>query len=99
MLMPWLADASSVLEMWYPGQEEGDALAAIVFGDSEPSGRLPITFPKAQQDLPMHTTAQYPGIDAKVQYSEGQLIGYRWYDQQKIEPLFHFRIRAFVHDL
>jgi beta-glucosidase len=90
ILMPWIESAPTVLELWYPGQEEGDALAAVLFGDAEPTGRLPITFPRSDDDLPTHDPAQYPGVDGQAHYSEGLLMGYRWYDDKKIEPLFPF---------
>jgi beta-glucosidase len=90
VLMPWIDQASTILEMWYPGEEEGNALAAMLFGDAEPEGRLPITFPRSDSDLPTNTPAQYPGIDGQAHYSEGILVGYRWYDTKKIEPLFPF---------
>ncbi len=95
MLMPWLGDVKSVLEAWFPGQEDGNAIAAILFGDVNPSGKLPETFPKSEKDLPTKTPAQYPGVnDAKgvphAAYSEGLQVGYRWYDSQNIDPLFPF---------
>jgi beta-glucosidase len=95
MLMPWLADVKSVLQAWYPGQEDGNAIASLLFGDVNPGGKLPQTFPKAMADLPIKNQSQYPGVDdAKgvphAAYSEGLKVGYRWYDSQGIEPLFPF---------
>ncbi len=90
VLMPWIDQASAVMEVWYPGEEDGAALAAVLFGDQEPTGRLPITFPRRDEDLPASTPAQYPGIGGIAAYSEGLLVGYRWYDAKKIEPLFPF---------
>src|SRR5207249_2088028 len=77
------------------GQVDGDALAPILFGDVNPSGKLPVTFPVALTDGPLRTAQQYPGVtDAQgvphATYSEGLLIGYRWYDAQNITPLFPF---------
>jgi beta-glucosidase len=90
VLMPWVSQAPAILEAWYPGEEDGDAVAAVLFGEVNPSGRLPITFPRREQDLPTQTPAQYPGVQGVAQYSEGLLVGYRWYDSKMIEPLFAF---------
>jgi beta-glucosidase len=88
--MPWLNQVAGVLQGWYSGQEVGNALAAILFGDVNPSGKLPVTFPASLADVPAHTTAQWPGANSQVQYSEGLNVGYRWYDTKKITPLFPF---------
>jgi beta-glucosidase len=95
MEMPWLGQVKSVLQAWFPGQEEGNAIAALLFGDANPSGKLPQTFPKSQKDLPIKTQTQYPGVNNSAgvphaKYSEGLKVGYRWYDSQGIEPLFPF---------
>jgi len=90
VLMPWLEHVSTVVEAWYPGEEDGNALAAILFGDVNPSGKLPITFPKDQADLPQQSASQYPGQGLVATYSEGLDIGYRWYDAESITPLFPF---------
>jgi beta-glucosidase len=88
--MPWLDDVAGVLEAWYPGEEAGNAMAAVLFGDTDPSGRLPITFPRQLADTPASTPAQYPGVGGVATYSEGLDVGYRHYDQRHIEPLFPF---------
>jgi beta-glucosidase len=88
--MPWLDQVSGVLEAWYPGQTDGAAIAALLFGDVDPSGKLPVTFPRSLADVPANTPAQWPGVDGKVQYSEGLDIGYRWYADKDIAPLFPF---------
>lgn len=90
VLMPWLQSVASVVEAWYPGQESGDAIAAVLFGDVNPSGKLPVTFPAREDHQPASTTAQYPGADGAAAYSEGLLVGYRWYDAKHEEPLFRF---------
>ncbi len=90
VLMPWIDRVPAILEAWYPGEEDGNAVAAVLFGDVDPSGRLPLTFPKSLADLPASTPAQYPGIDDVAHYSEGIFIGYRHYDARNIEPLFPF---------
>jgi beta-glucosidase-like glycosyl hydrolase len=87
--MPWLDDVAGVLQAWYPGQEYGHALADVLFGDVDPSGKLPITFPKNLTQVPARTPLQYPGV-GRVEYSEGLDVGYRWYDQEDIAPLFPF---------
>jgi beta-glucosidase len=90
VLMPWLDRVAAVLEVWYPGEEDGNVVADLVFGDVNPSGKLPLTFPKAESDMPAHTPQQYPGVNGTAIYSEGLQVGYRWYDAQKITPLFPF---------
>jgi len=70
--------------------EGGHALAGILFGDVNPSGKLPCTFPKALADSPAHALNAYPGSNGVVNYVEGLLVGYRWFDTKKIEPLFAF---------
>jgi beta-glucosidase len=90
VLMPWLGSVKAVLETWYPGQEDGNAVAAQLLGEVNPSGKLPQTFPRSERDLPTQTPRQYPGVNGHVEYSEGLLVGYRWYDRKDIEPLFPF---------
>jgi len=90
MLMPWVDKIPAILEAWYPGEEDGHVVAAILFGDVNPSGKLPITFPKSLADLPANTPEQYPGIKTTAKYTEGVFVGYRHFDTQKIEPLFPF---------
>ena len=89
-LMPWLDQVQGVLEAWYPGETDGAAAAALLFGDVDPSGKLPVTFPASLAQLPEQTAAQYPGVDGTMTYSEGLLIGYRWYDAKAITPSFPF---------
>ncbi|WP_269288214.1 glycoside hydrolase family 3 C-terminal domain-containing protein [Streptomyces sp. H39-C1] len=88
--MPWLGQVQGVLEEWYAGQEVGNSVARLLFGDANPSGKLPVTFPASLADVPAHTAAQWPGTDGKVQYSEGLKVGYRWYDAGDVTPLFPF---------
>jgi beta-glucosidase len=79
-----------VLEAWYPGQEDGAAIAAVLFGTADPSGHLPVTFPSSLSQVPASTAAQWTGQNGTVQYSEGVDVGYRWYDSQGLTPLFPF---------
>ena len=88
--MPWLRSVPAVFEAWYPGQEDGNAIAALLFGDVNPSGKLPVTFPRSLADVPARTPRQWPGTDGRVDYSEGLLVGYRWYDAEHIQPEFPF---------
>ncbi len=88
--MPWLSSVSSVLDDWYPGQVDGTALASVLFGRSDPSGHLPVTFPQSLSQVPASTPQQWTGVNGQVQFSEGLDIGYRWYDDQNITPLFPF---------
>jgi len=96
VLMPWIDDVKGVLEIWWAGVEMGNATTNLLWGDVNPSGKLPQTFPVSEADLPTAgSEAQYPGIrDAsgirQVDYTEGLEVGYRWYDAQDIEPLFPF---------
>ncbi|HWC79295.1 MAG TPA: glycoside hydrolase family 3 C-terminal domain-containing protein [Pseudonocardiaceae bacterium] len=90
VLMPWIGQVSSVVEAWYPGEEDGNVVASVLFGDVNPSGKLPITFPRAQTDLPTQTAQQYPGVNGVADYSEGLDVGYRWYTAKNIAPLFPF---------
>lgn len=86
--MPWLDEVSAVVMAWFPGQELGDSLADVLFGDVEPSGRLPVTFPKRLEDTPAFE--HHPGRNGVADYAERRLIGYRWYDTVGREPLFPF---------
>jgi beta-glucosidase len=88
--MPWLNQVKGVIEAWYPGQDDGDEIAAVLFGDVNPSGKLPVTFPQSLAQVPASTAAQWPGANGTVQYSEGILVGYRWYATKHITPLFPF---------
>ena len=88
--MPWLGSVASVLDTFYPGETDGTSLAAVLYGAANPSGHLPVTFPKSLADVPASTVAQFPGTGGVVDYSEGLLVGYRWYDAKSITPLFPF---------
>ena len=88
--MPWLSQAAAVLDTWYPGQTSGTALASVLFGQTDPGGHLPVTFPASLSQVPASTTAQFPGNGSQVQYSEGVDVGYRWYDANSLTPLFPF---------
>jgi beta-glucosidase len=86
----WIDDIPVVLQAWYPGMEGGHAIANILFGDVNPSGKLPVTIPKQLSDSPAHVSNRtFPGND-KVYYDEGIFVGYRHFDIKKIEPLFPF---------
>jgi len=88
--MPWLSPVAGVLEAWYPGQEDGTAIASILFGRSDPSGHLPVTFPASLSQVPASAAAQWPGTGGGVHYSEGIDVGYRWYQANHLTPLFPF---------
>jgi beta-glucosidase len=90
ILMPWADSVGAILEMWYPGQEGANATADLLSGAATPSGKLPVTFPRRAEDAPTADPARYPGIDGHGTYSEGILVGYRWYDTKAIPPLFPF---------
>ncbi len=90
VLMPWVGRVSGVIEAWYPGQEDGNAIAAILFGDVNPAGKLPLTFPLTADKIPTSTPQQWPGVNGKSVYSEKLDVGYRWYDATGNRPLFPF---------
>jgi beta-glucosidase len=92
VLMPWLHSVDGVLETWYPGQEFGTAIAAVLFGDADPGGRLPVTFPASDTQGPAPATqpSHYPGVNGTESYDEGLDVGYRWYDATGQRPLFPF---------
>jgi beta-glucosidase len=85
--MPWLGSVHAVVQAWYPGTQGGKAIANILTGAANPSGKLPLSFPKREADLPQ---AAISATDPNVVYSEGLKMGYRWYDAKGIEPLFPF---------
>ncbi|MBN1528635.1 MAG: glycoside hydrolase family 3 C-terminal domain-containing protein [Thermoleophilaceae bacterium] len=88
--MPWLRRVPAVVEAWWPGEEGGNAVADVLFGRVNPSGRLPVTYPRSLADVPARTPQQFPGVNGRALYSEGVLVGYRWYDRRGIRPLFPF---------
>jgi beta-glucosidase len=92
-VLPWLSNVSAVLEAWYPGQRGGDAIANILFGDVNPSGKLPITFPASVSDLPRPVISTPPNSTTpfNVDYTiDGANVGYKWYDSKGLTPLFPF---------
>ncbi len=84
----WIDRVSAVVNVWFPGEEGGHAIADILFGDANPSGKLPVTFPKEWKDSPAY--GRYPGENGGVDYSEGLYVGYRHFDKSNIEPQFPF---------
>lgn len=90
--MPWIDHVPAVVQGWYLGSEAGNALADIISGEVNPSGKLPISFPKKLEDVGAHSFDKlcYPGDSVNVYYKEDILVGYRWFDTKKIEPLFPF---------
>ncbi len=100
VLMPWIDEVEAVVETWYMGQEQGDVVAGILYGDYNPSGKLPITFPSSEDAQPINTIEGRLGTPAEPyvgsgpvpvnDFSEGVYVGYRGYDKAGIEPLFPF---------
>lgn len=90
--MPWIGSVAALIQAWYPGQEAGNAIADVLTGVAEPSGRLPQTFPVRWADNPAHSQDRevYPGQEGKVRYEEGIFVGYRHYDRLGLTPLFPF---------
>jgi beta-glucosidase len=86
----WVDNAPGIVQAWYPGMEGGNALAKIIFGQVNPSGKLPMTFPKKLQDEPAHALGQYPGDGTTVYYNDDIYVGYRYYDTFKVQPQFAF---------
>jgi beta-glucosidase len=90
VVMPWIGQVASVVDAWYPGESNGTALAAVLFGRIDPGGHLPVTFPVGLSQVPASTAAEFPGMNGKVLYSEGIDVGYRYYDAKNETPLFPF---------
>jgi beta-glucosidase len=91
ILTPWRRQVPGLLEAWYPGQEAGPAIAHVLFGDTDPGGRLPVTFPNSMSDEPTAgNPLLYPGVNNQVSYGEGVFLGYRWFDAHHIAPAFPF---------
>ncbi|WP_455620486.1 glycoside hydrolase family 3 C-terminal domain-containing protein [Parabacteroides sp.] len=95
--MPWVKEVPAIVQAWYLGTEAGSAIASVLVGDVNPSGKLPFTFPASLQDVGAHKLGEYPGtprndgsniVDEK--YNEGIFVGYRWADKEKTKPLFPF---------
>ena len=94
--MPWVKKVPAIVQAWFIGSEAGNAIADVIFGKVNPSGKLPFTFPAKLEDVAAHAVGEYPGLKRKDEniwderYSEGILVGYRWHDTKKIPPLFAF---------
>ena len=86
----WVDNAPAIVQAWYPGMEGGNALAKILFGEVNPSGKLPMTFPKKLEDHPSHKLGEYPGDSRYVNYYDDIYVGYRYFDTWKVEPQFAF---------
>lgn len=90
VLMPWLDKVAGVVEGWYAGEVHGTAIASILYGDANPSGKLPVTFPASADQSLSFSPVRYPGVNGTEKYSEGLNIGYKWYDANGLKPLFPF---------
>lgn len=88
--MPWTQDVPAIIQSWYNGTESGNALASVLMGDVNPSGKLPFSFPAKLDDVGAHKLNAYPGVEKELTYNEGIFVGYRWLDKEKIKPLFPF---------
>jgi len=88
--LPWREDVAAVLEQWYPGQADGDAAAAVLYGDRDPSGRLPVTFAPESEYPAAEAERRYPGVDDRVHYDEGVFVGYRHFDDAETDPTYPF---------
>jgi len=88
--MPWVNEVPAIVQGWFLGTETGNAIASVLVGDVNPSGKLPFTFPVKLTDNGAHALGEFPGKDGQVTYNEGIFVGYRWNDKQKIKPLFSF---------
>lgn len=87
--MPWVNEVPAIMQAWYLGTEAGNAIASILVGDANPSGKLPFTFPVKLEDNGAHKLGEYPG-NGEETYNEGIFVGYRWTEKEKIKPLFAF---------
>jgi beta-glucosidase len=91
VLTPWRDHVKGIVEAWYPGEAGGRALARVLFGDVNPSGRLPVTFPRSEADEPTAGDPEkYPGVAENETYKERVLVGYRWFDAHRTRPAFPF---------
>ena len=90
VIMPWLGQVKGVVEAWLGGEQGGNALASILYGDVNPGGKLPLTFPASVEQSPTSTPAQWPGVGNTVNYSEGLDMGYRWFNANNVAPVFPF---------
>jgi beta-glucosidase len=90
VLMPWIHQVAAVVEDWYPGEDDGDAIAAVLYGDVDPSGHLPVTFPTSAAQSGIDTPAQWPGVNLVSDYTEGLDVGYRYDHATGTKPLFPF---------
>jgi beta-glucosidase len=90
VVMPWINQVASVVDAWYPGESNGTALAAVLFGQADPAGHLPVTFPVDLSQVPASSPGEFPGTGGEVLYSEGIDVGYRYYDARNETPLFPF---------
>ena len=88
--MPWVDNVNAIVEAWYCGSQSGTALADIIFGDVNPSGKLPVTFPVRLEDNGAHALGAYDPASTEAHYSEGIFVGYRWAQKKDIKPLFAF---------
>jgi beta-glucosidase len=88
--MPWVNEVPAIMQGWFLGSETGNALAAVLVGDVNPSGKLPFTFPVKLSDNSAHSVGEFPGSNGQVNYKEGIFVGYRWHEKQNIKPLFSF---------
>lgn len=88
--MPWVDEVPAILQGWYFGSEAGNAIADVIFGQSNPCGKLPFTIARRLEDFAAHTVGDYPGENHEEQYKEGIFVGYRWFDKEQTEPLFPF---------
>jgi len=90
LMLPWQTAVKGIIMGMLPGQEDGNAIASVLFGEHNPSAKLPFSIPRKASEVAVNTITQYPGINNEAAYSEGLLIGYRWYDAKKVTPLFEF---------
>eukprot|EP01111_Echinosteliopsis_oligospora_P008732 TRINITY_DN2471_c0_g1_i2.p1 TRINITY_DN2471_c0_g1~~TRINITY_DN2471_c0_g1_i2.p1 ORF type:complete len:693 (+),score=205.69 TRINITY_DN2471_c0_g1_i2:474-2552(+) len=90
VMMPWSGEVPAIICAFMPGIVDGDAIADVLFGDVNPSGHLPVTFPMFENEIGLKSVEQYPGIDNDAEYTEELLVGYRWYDAYGYEPRFPF---------
>jgi len=86
--MPWIDSAKAVVQAWYGGNETGNGIADVLFGDINPSGKLPLSWPRRLEDNPAYLN--FGSVRGRVLYGEDIYVGYRFYDRIKLEPLFPF---------
>jgi beta-glucosidase len=90
LISRWADAVPAIVQAWYSGQDDGNVIADVLFGNINPSGKLPVTFSRTREEMPVAAAEQYPGLNGRGLYSEGVFVGYRHFDKNNIAPQFAF---------